>query len=271
VNSKMEDVVSMMSAPSSGLEIKERTWLKVTIPTAFIGQDLVKWLKDHISGLSDHKDARRYASNMLKNGYINNTVNKSDKFSDQCYYVCGDGGKNLSNAHSAERLQPDMQGLSIEPSQRSSFNSWGGKANSVRSHGSGGTMSSSSPRSVPRGLVTARPGSTGSGPPAYGSAGSAYGPNAPPSYHTYMSAKTGSQRSGFAPVQHPQKTTGPLTAVGNMSRADSVSSLSSVYSQHSMLSMPGRPLGSTPSSVAGSQASFRMAMDNAVEYYSDAV
>ena len=47
---------------------------------------------------------------MLKNGYINNTVNKSEKFSDQCYYVCGDGTK-AKVAVSADRIHHDMQGL----------------------------------------------------------------------------------------------------------------------------------------------------------------
>ena len=45
---------------------------------------------------------------MLKNGYINNTVNKSEKFSDQCYYVCGDGSKVKTG--SVDRLQSEMQG-----------------------------------------------------------------------------------------------------------------------------------------------------------------
>ena len=46
---------------------------------------------------------------MLKNGYIQNTVNKSEKFSDQCYYICGDGSK--MKTASADRLQTDMQGM----------------------------------------------------------------------------------------------------------------------------------------------------------------
>ena len=178
--------------------------------------------------------------------------------------------------------------MSVDPSQRSVYNSWGGKAGSVRSDRSGGTMSSSSPRSAPRGLVTARPAggppSSGSNPPSYQTnppPGKGPGfPAAPPSYHSYMSAKSGSggsasQRSGFAPVQPPQgmpQAAGmPHPPPGALSRVDSVSSLSSSYSQHSMMSMPGRPLGSMPPSVAGSTASFRMAMDNSIEYYSDAV
>ncbi|XP_063689459.1 segment polarity protein dishevelled homolog DVL-3-like isoform X1 [Bolinopsis microptera] len=271
VYSKMEDVAHTMAQPTSGLEIKERTWLKVTIPDAFIGQDLVKWLKEHISGLSDHKEARRFASNMLKNGYIQNTVNKSEKFSDQCYYICGDGSK--MKTASADRLQTDMQGLSIEPTQsHRSYNSWAGKAQSVRSQGSAGTMSSSSPRSAPRGMVAPRPGpgSSGSGPPSYRTTQHGQkGVAPPPSYHSYTSGKPSSQMSGFAPhVQMPPQPAPGAPPAGPLSRTDSIASLASVYSQHSMM---GRPLGSMPASVASSQASFRMAMDNSMEYYSDAV
>ena len=181
-------------------------------------------------------------------------------------------------------LIPLSSGLSMnEGSQRSSYNSWGGgnKATSVRSHGSAGTMSSSSPRSAPRGLIAPRP---GGGPPSHGgSSGHGSGPpaykgqhNPPPSYHSYLSGSTGSgsQRSGPPPVQQPgthQPLQQPPHGSGKLARADSVSSLASVYSQHSILSMPGRPIGSLPPSVAGSQASFRMAMDNSMEYYSDAV
>ena len=45
----MELIAHLSDCSFSGLEIKERTWLKVTIPDAFIGQDLVKWLKENIS------------------------------------------------------------------------------------------------------------------------------------------------------------------------------------------------------------------------------
>lgn len=139
----------------------------------------------------------------------------------------------------------------------------------MRSQGSAGTMSSSSPRSAPRGLVTARPGpgSSGSGPPSYRTVQHGHKVNAPPppSYHSYNS---GSQHSGFPPVQIPAQPAPPAPPAGPLSRTESIQSLASVYSQHSMM---GRPLGSMPASVASSQASFRMAMDNSMEYYSDAV
>jgi len=38
VNSDVMEIVRAMSAPDSGLEIRDRMWLKITIPNAFIGK-----------------------------------------------------------------------------------------------------------------------------------------------------------------------------------------------------------------------------------------
>lgn len=50
---------------------------------------MVEWLFHHIEGFSDRREARKYASNLLKAGFIRHTVNKIT-FSEQCYYVFGD-------------------------------------------------------------------------------------------------------------------------------------------------------------------------------------
>uniref|UniRef100_A0A2H1VQF9 SFRICE_022569 n=1 Tax=Spodoptera frugiperda TaxID=7108 RepID=A0A2H1VQF9_SPOFR len=72
-----------------GLEIRDRMWLKITIPNAFIGADVVDWILQHVAGITDRRDARKYASHMLKAGFIRHTVNKIT-FSEQCYYVAGE-------------------------------------------------------------------------------------------------------------------------------------------------------------------------------------
>lgn len=41
-------------------------WLKITIPNAFIGADVVDWILQHVAGIADRRDARKYASHMLK-------------------------------------------------------------------------------------------------------------------------------------------------------------------------------------------------------------
>lgn len=92
-NTDMEVVVRSMAAPDSGLEIRDRNWLKITIPMAFIGSDVVDWLLYHVEGFPDRRDARKYACNLLKHGYIRHAVNKM-RFSEQCYYVFGDFSQN---------------------------------------------------------------------------------------------------------------------------------------------------------------------------------
>lgn len=85
----MLTIVRAMARPNSGLEVRDRLWLKITIPNAFIGADVVEWLETHVEGFTDHRDARRYAAQMLKAGYIKHCVNKIS-FSEQCYYIFGD-------------------------------------------------------------------------------------------------------------------------------------------------------------------------------------
>ena len=60
------------------------------------GSDLVNWLQTHVEGFADRRDARRYACELLKNGFIRHTVNKMS-FSEQCYYTVAEicSGKDL--------------------------------------------------------------------------------------------------------------------------------------------------------------------------------
>lgn len=90
VNMDMKDVVKAMVRPDSGLEIRDRNWLKITIPNAFIGADVVSWIQENVQGIADRRDARKYVSAMLRRGLIKHTVNKLN-FSEQCYYVLGNG------------------------------------------------------------------------------------------------------------------------------------------------------------------------------------
>lgn len=56
---------------------------------------MVDWLHCNVEGFTDRREARKYAGNLLKAGYIKHTVNKVT-FSEQCYYVFGDlcGGES---------------------------------------------------------------------------------------------------------------------------------------------------------------------------------
>nr|XP_019966606.1 PREDICTED: segment polarity protein dishevelled homolog DVL-3-like [Paralichthys olivaceus] len=89
IHSDITDVVKAMTNPESGLEVRDRMWLKITIPNAFIGSEVVDWLHHNVEGLTDRREARKYAGNLLRAGYIRHTINKVT-FSEQCYYVFGD-------------------------------------------------------------------------------------------------------------------------------------------------------------------------------------
>ncbi|KAL3227802.1 hypothetical protein MRX96_003761 [Rhipicephalus microplus] len=89
VETDMETIVKAMAAPDSGLDVRDRMWLKITIPKAFIGVDVVDWLTTHVQGFQDRKEAKKYANQLLKAGLIRHTVNKLS-FSEQCYYVFSD-------------------------------------------------------------------------------------------------------------------------------------------------------------------------------------
>ena len=49
----------------------------------------MNWLHSHVQGLSDRREARKYATAMLHAGLIRHTVNKTT-FSEQCYYTLGE-------------------------------------------------------------------------------------------------------------------------------------------------------------------------------------
>ncbi|XP_037925551.1 segment polarity protein dishevelled isoform X3 [Hermetia illucens] len=88
----LEEIVKAMIKPDSGLEIRDRMWLKITIPNAFIGADAVNWVLENVEDVPDRREARRIVSAMLRNNLIKHTVNKLT-FSEQCYYVLSDGKK----------------------------------------------------------------------------------------------------------------------------------------------------------------------------------
>ncbi|ETN77390.1 hypothetical protein NECAME_11089 [Necator americanus] len=89
IHTDRKKVVEVMAMPNSGLDIKNRTWLKIPIPMSFLGKDLLDWLLAHVDGLLERKDARKYAAELLKRKLIAHVVNKIT-FTEQCYYVLGE-------------------------------------------------------------------------------------------------------------------------------------------------------------------------------------
>jgi hypothetical protein len=50
VDSGMHAILRKVREVGSGLEVKDRTWLKLKIPNAFLGSDLVEWLHTKVEG-----------------------------------------------------------------------------------------------------------------------------------------------------------------------------------------------------------------------------
>lgn len=137
MKSDMGAVVRVMQLPDSGLEIRDRMWLKITIANAVIGEgpapgggggagslpltacchagaDVVDWLYAHLEGFRERREARKYASSMLKRGFLRHTVNKVT-FSEQCYYVFGD----LCSSEWGCGAEPPREGRPPRPHPRS--------------------------------------------------------------------------------------------------------------------------------------------------------
>lgn len=79
-------VVQRMMLPTSGLEVKDREWLKITVPKAFLGSDVIQWLEKNVSGFQNRREIKNYASRMLELGYFRDLI-ASKSFSEKCYYV----------------------------------------------------------------------------------------------------------------------------------------------------------------------------------------
>ena len=96
VQSGMKAICGALQRPGSGLEVRDRLWLKITIPQgentfatntnqevmilftqfiiAFIGSDVVTWLYARVAGFADRREARKYASQMLKVNILHGTL-----------------------------------------------------------------------------------------------------------------------------------------------------------------------------------------------------
>ena len=50
INSGMATITRAMQRPESGLEVRDRMWLKIKISSAFIGSEVVDWLYSNVDG-----------------------------------------------------------------------------------------------------------------------------------------------------------------------------------------------------------------------------
>uniref|UniRef100_A0A8C5U9M7 Dishevelled segment polarity protein 3 n=1 Tax=Malurus cyaneus samueli TaxID=2593467 RepID=A0A8C5U9M7_9PASS len=273
IHSDMATIVKAMASPESGLEVRDRMWLKITIPNAFIGSDVVDWLYHHVEGFTDRRESRKYASNLLKAGYIRHTVNKIT-FSEQCYYIFGDLCGNMANLslhdHDGSSGASDQDTLAPLP------------------HPGAAPWPMAFPYQYP-------PPHPYNPHPGFPDPGYSYGGGSAGSQHSEGSRSSGSNRSGSERRKEREKTgesksggsgsESDHTTRSSMRRERAASERSVPASQHShppMLLMPpppsamgppgappGRDLASVPPELTASRQSFRMAMGNPSEFFVD--
>ncbi|CAB3359390.1 Hypothetical predicted protein [Cloeon dipterum] len=268
VRTDMPTIVRVMARPDSGLEVRDRLWLKITIPNAFIGADVVDWLNTHVEGFNDRRDARKYASQMLKAGYIRHTVNKIT-FSEQCYYVFGD----LCGSMSTLKLQED-ESVSVGPLPPPSSTSpapWGGGhmpyAGTFLSHPTTGyapmPFNYANDPSV-YGFEEEQARSTSGGSSGSDGAASLVGSairapvtGAPPALPPLPPASPHQQGAGSESGSRRSRSSGSEQS-GSTAAAGAASGAGSAGSG----SGGGRQLQHVPEEMSGSRQSFRMAMGN---------
>uniref|UniRef100_A0A8C4MFB3 Dishevelled segment polarity protein 1 n=1 Tax=Equus asinus asinus TaxID=83772 RepID=A0A8C4MFB3_EQUAS len=277
VKSDMGAIVRVMQLPDSGLEIRDRMWLKITIANAVIGADVVDWLYTHVEGFKERREARKYASSMLKRGFLRHTVNKIT-FSEQCYYVFGDLCSNLAalnlNSGSSGASEQDTlaplphpaapwplgQGYPYQyPGPPFSYGS--GSAGSQQSEGSkssGSTRSAggSSRRALGREKEHRAAGAGGSGSESDHTAPSGVGGSGwreRPASQLSCGSSPRSQASAAAPGLPPlHPLTKAYSVVGGPPGGP-----------------PVRELAAVPPELTGSRQSFQKAMGNPCEFFVD--
>uniref|UniRef100_A0A6Q2XRG3 Dishevelled segment polarity protein 3a n=1 Tax=Esox lucius TaxID=8010 RepID=A0A6Q2XRG3_ESOLU len=255
IHSDMATVAKAMASPESGLEVRDRMWLKITIANAFIGSDVVDWLFHHVEGFSDRREARKYASNLLKAGYIRHTVNKIT-FSEQCYYIFGD-------------LCGNMTHLSLHDHDGSS----GGASDHDTLPPLPHPGAAPWPMALPYQFPIAHP-YIGAG-----SAGSQHSEGSSGSNCSKTEGRGGAGGSNKSGGSGSESEIRSHRAPSERSVAPSERSVRSSYSHRSGHSLsygpaapgapPGRELANAPPELTGSRQSLRMAVGNPGEFFVD--
>uniref|UniRef100_A0A671LN35 Segment polarity protein dishevelled homolog DVL-3-like n=1 Tax=Sinocyclocheilus anshuiensis TaxID=1608454 RepID=A0A671LN35_9TELE len=249
IHSDMAAVAKAMASPESGLEVRDRMWLKITIPNAFIGSDVVDWLYHHVEGFTDRREARKYASNLLKAGYIRHTVNKIT-FSEQCYYIFGDLCGNMASLtlHDHDGSSGASDQDTLAPLPHPGVAPWPLTfpyqypiPHPYNPH----------PVHDPSHSFTAGGGSAGS-PHSEGSRSSGSNRSGSKNSESEKREKAPSERSAAAPSEHSMRSSHTIRSVQSL-----------------VCGAPDRDLASVPPELTASRQSFRMAMGNPSEFFVD--
>uniref|UniRef100_A0A671Z3X8 Dishevelled segment polarity protein 3a n=1 Tax=Sparus aurata TaxID=8175 RepID=A0A671Z3X8_SPAAU len=259
IHSDMATVAKAMACPESGLEVRDRMWLKITIANAFIGSDVVDWLFHHVEGFSDRREARKYASNLLKAGYIRHTVNKIT-FSEQCYYIFGD-------------LCGNMTHLSLHDHDGSSGGASDQDTLPPLPHPGAAPWPMALPYQFPIPHPYELPQPFHGGPGA-GSAGSQHSGSSGSNCSKNEGRKSGGSgseteiRSHRAPSERSVAPPSERSVRSSLSHR-SANSHSIAYGAAAPGAPPGRELASVPPELTASRQSLRLAVGNAGEFFVD--
>ncbi|XP_036738599.2 segment polarity protein dishevelled homolog DVL-1 isoform X1 [Manis pentadactyla] len=195
VKSDMGAVVRVMQLPDSGLEIRDRMWLKITIANAVIGADVVDWLYAHVEGFKERREARKYASGMLKRGFLRHTVNKIT-FSEQCYYVFGDlSSSEWGCGAGVPRGPPAPPHLPVLPPDLAALNLNSGSSGTSDQDTLAPLPHLAAPWTLGQGYSYQYPGPPPCFPPAYQDPSFSYGSGSAGSQQSEGSKSSGSTRS----------------------------------------------------------------------------
>uniref|UniRef100_A0A8C8C0A1 Dishevelled segment polarity protein 2 n=1 Tax=Oncorhynchus tshawytscha TaxID=74940 RepID=A0A8C8C0A1_ONCTS len=293
LHSDMASVAKAMASPESGLEVRDRMWLKITIPNAFLGSDVVEWLYHHIEGYQDRREARKYASNLLKAGFIRHTVNKIT-FSEQCYYIFGDfsdcenymanlslnDNDGSSGASDQDTLYPHPHPYSSQPPpyhELSSYSFAPGSTGTASQHseGPGSTV-------VGGGAGGEKSPSGGEGEGSGSGSESEYSVrsslrrghgSATPSEHSHTSQRSHHHRMPPHMSPYPPGMPMPYNPMMVMMHHPSVPMHPGMGPSAVPGGPPGAPptrdLGSVPPELTASRQSFHLAMGNPSEFFVD--
>uniref|UniRef100_A0A8C0IK23 Dishevelled segment polarity protein 1 n=1 Tax=Chelonoidis abingdonii TaxID=106734 RepID=A0A8C0IK23_CHEAB len=241
--------------------------------------DVVDWLYTHVEGFKDRREARKYASSMLKHGYLRHTVNKIT-FSEQCYYVFGDLCSNMAalNLNNGSSGASDQDTLAPLPH-------------------------AAAPWPLGQGYPYQYPLPPPCFPPAYQDPGFSYGSGSAGSQQSEGSKSSGSNRSNSensrkalgrekdrksagsgSESDHTACSGGGASVVRRERPVSQLSHRSHVSATHSERSHhrskvygtsgppggpPVRELSSVPPELTGSRQSFQKAMGNPCEFFVD--
>uniref|UniRef100_A0A0N5BV23 Dishevelled n=1 Tax=Strongyloides papillosus TaxID=174720 RepID=A0A0N5BV23_STREA len=231
-------IIRAMAMPNSGLDIKDRTWLKIPIPMCFLGSDLVDWLVEHVDGIRDRKEGKKFASELLKEKLISHVVNKNN-FTEQCYYVFANSQDLLNDGGYLPPPPPGITNMGTL-SQNGQWTS--------NHHGPPSIISGYA--SMP---ISPFPGQNMIIPP-----------RVPADLHSQAS---GTSNDGSSSSEHRRVKQSKVI----LPPAPSLNSVPAHYASTGLLLKNGVPsrIDQMPSDLSGSRQSFRIAMNNPYEFFID--